>query len=135
MASFRALVKQLGDPDPKRVAEAHGLLIKASQRVVPHLVEGLKSPSADARETCAEMLSERKDPNVVPALISVLDDEVLFVRHDALWAIENLCGYRTAGLQDWLDVDFEKPRELKRKVQAWWQRNRRYIQGNWRLTW
>ena len=134
MSSFRKLVKQLADPDPKLAAEAHGLLIKASQRVVPYLAEGLKSSSADAREMCAEMLSGRKDPSVVPALIAVLDDEALFVRHDAMWAIENLCGYRTAGLQDWLDVDFDRPRELKQKVTTWWRKNRRYVQGNWRMT-
>ena len=80
------------------------------------------------------MLGERKDPSAVRALLEVLDDECLFVRHDAMWSIEKLCGYRTGGLQGWLDVDFHKPKELKRKALRWWQVNRRYVEGNWWLT-
>ena len=99
------------------------------------MIAGLSSPSADAREYCAEMLADRKDPSAVSALIKVLDDDCLFVRHDAMWAIEKICRYETAGLQDWLDVDFEKPRELKRKVSKWWKANRGFIERNWRLSW
>ncbi len=133
MTSFKRLVAQLGGPDGKKKEAAHGALLKASHRAVPYLIAGLKSTSEDAREYCAEMLGDKKDPSAIPALIEVLDDDCLFVRHDAMWSIEKLCRYDAGGLQAWLHVDFERPAELKRKVLKWWSVNRCYIAKNWRL--
>ena len=117
--------------DGKFQPDVYQKLRKADKRVHRALVKALRtSRDPDIRETCAELLGERGLARAVPDLIEALDDESLFVRHDAMWAIESLCGFETAGLQFWLDTDFENPQELKGKVKAWWRLNRRFIENN-----
>jgi len=92
--------------DGKFQPDVYQKLRKADKRVHRALVKALRtSRDPDIRETCAELLGERGLARAVPDLIEALDDESLFVRHDAT-------------------------QELKGKVKAWWRLNRRFIENN-----
>jgi hypothetical protein len=104
-------------------------LVKASRHAVGPLADALRGHiDAKVRETCAEILGERKEHKTIPFLIEALLDESLYVRHDAFWAIEAASGYVPGALSEWLDVYFNDPEELYRKVTDWWERNKEYIE-------
>ena len=64
---------------------------------VPVCVEGLKSDDAMTRMGCAWVLGRVGDTQTIPALESVLDDDVDFVRYEAASQLGNMgsrSGYR-----------------------------------------
>lgn len=112
---------------------AYSKLLKADNRVIKYLTrELLENPSADIRETCAEVLRDRGHARAVPALIEALKDRQLFVRQDALWAIGPLCGLEPTSLETLLRItNLDPPAKLYRRVSKWWKANRRYIENNY----
>ena len=111
-------------------------ILKCDNRVIKYLTNSLlTAPDAHIRETCAELLSERECARAVPALIIALKDKVLYVRQDALWAIEKLCGFARGGLTDTLQItNMDKPQNLYDRVSEWWEANHRFIKNN-ELIW
>ena len=108
----------------------HDALIKADHRAFNPLTSALlDSPDELIRESCAEILGERKSTKAIPFLIKALLDKSLLVRQDALWAIEKLSGYHPGALQDWLDItNMDKPKKLHDRIAMWWKINKHYIE-------
>lgn len=103
-------------------------LVKADGRAFGSLVHGLlchKDP--DIREACAEILSARKSAKAMPFLIQALEDDSLFVRQDAVWAMERIAHMEAGGLSCWLDLDYDNATELKARVTEWWEKNKEYV--------
>ncbi len=87
------------------------------------------SPDALVRESCAEILGERKSPKAIPFLINALLDTSIYVRQDALWSIEKLSGYQPGALQDWLDItNMDRPKKIHGRISKWWILNKHYIE-------
>ncbi len=106
-------------------------LVAADGRALSPLLRALRQhPDDTVRETCAEILGDRKSWKAIPALIEALRDPCLFVRHDALWSIERICLYTPNALSFWLDLDRYRPDQMYRRVSQWWRLNRRYIEHN-----
>ena len=130
MGKYANLINDLFDRGKLRKAN-YDALAKANARAAPFICEALKSHDDECvRETCAEILGDRGSSRVMPDLIDALLDSCLFVRQDALWAIEKICCYKESGLSFWLDLDLEDARDMHAKVLKWWKLNRRYIEGN-----
>ena len=84
----------------------------------------LHNPDAYIRETCAEILRDRCKARAIPSLILALKDESQYVRDDALWAIEELAGYRTGTLFYLLDICVQDPpKKLLSTIERWWAAN------------
>jgi hypothetical protein len=115
--------------------DAYNQLVKADNRVVRYLTNNLlTNPDPDIRETCAEILRDRKQARAVPFLIEALKDEELFVRQDALWAIGPLCGLEITMLETLLGItNMDSPKRLYRKVSQWWRSNKKYIENNYSM--
>src|SRR5262245_39089506 len=109
--------------------ESYNAFVKSGARAVSFLVKELRNNSDEyIRETCAEILYDIRRARAVPALIESLKDECEYVRQDALWAIERLCGFRPGGLQDTLLLTcIDPPTKLHTKVSQWWRVNKRFI--------
>ncbi|MBI5095647.1 MAG: HEAT repeat domain-containing protein [Candidatus Hydrogenedentes bacterium] len=107
-------------------------LLRGNGRVVPVLMrEVIENPNSDVRETCAELLRDWKQARAVPALIEALRDDCEYVRQDALWAIGKLCGFDYGGFENLLDVgNTDRPGKLYRRVNEWWEANRRFVENN-----
>ncbi len=106
-------------------------LVEANRRVVPFLLNALRShENEDVREICAEILGERESADVIPYLVEAMGDECLYVRQDAEWSIEKICKLKSSALSAWLDLDWDKPSEMRSKVQHWWDANRQFIENN-----
>ena|ERR1700690_1481677 len=105
-------------------------LVQANFRAFnPLTIALLGHDNPNVRETCAEILKERKSTKAIPHLIEALCDSNLFVRQDALWAIEFLSGYQPTMLQEWLNiVNTDSPQKMHSRVSQWWQLNRKYIE-------
>jgi len=128
MGKYQQLIKGLFK-DGKCQESNHDALIKAShQAFKPLTAHLLNSPDDLIREACAEILGERKSPQAIPFLIKALYDTNLYVRQDALWAIEKLSGYQPGALQVWLDItNMDKPRKIQDRISKWWAINKHYI--------
>jgi hypothetical protein len=134
MNKYRTIINKLFDRG-KFQRVNYDILVKANFRVFQPLVsELLTNPDAGIRETCAEILGERRSSKAIPFLIKAITDECLFVRHDAFWAIEKICRYEPGALSGWLDVVYDDPKDMKKKIMKWWRSNRRFIEGNDRLS-
>ena len=107
----------------------HDALIKANHHAFRPLISALLDSQDDLiRESCAEILGERKSTKAIPFLIEALIDKSLYVRQDALWAIEKLSGYQPGALQDWLDItNMDKPKKVHGRILKWWKVNKHYI--------
>lgn len=113
----------------KCIQENHDALIKADHNAFKPLVAALDSYDPLIREACAEILGDRKSTKAIPFLIKTLLDKNLYVRQDALWAIERLSGYQPGALQDWLDItNMDKPKKLHDRISKWYKTNKQYIQ-------
>ena len=112
--------------------DVYDKVLKGDNRIIKYLAINLLSNSdPDIRETCAELLHERGNARAVPALIDALKDSNIYVRQDALWAIEKLCGFAPGGLQDILRLtNQDKPNKLYARVSGWWDVNERFIRNN-----
>jgi len=108
----------------------YAALVKANNRVLKPLVSALLGHSnPNIRETCVEILHERNTAKAIPFLIEALRDDNIFVRQDALWAIEKISGYQAGMLQTWLNVtNTDSPHKLYKQISEWWRLNRKYIE-------
>lgn len=129
MGKYKDLIDNLF-VEGKFQESAYITLAESNTRAISPLVSALlKHNNPNIRETCAEILSERKTAKAIPALIEALLDESLYVRQDALWAIESISGYQPGKLQEWLKItNVDPPRKLYKRISEWWQLNRRYIE-------
>ena len=81
---LRALISQLADPDTGRPARAT-LRLVPPERLIPVLVEGLRSPEWRVRRDCCGLLDDLDfTPKSRAALQSALDDPDPRVRRSAL---------------------------------------------------
>lgn len=134
VGKYESLIESLFE-DGNFSQKAYDQLVKADNRIVKYLTrELLVNPNPDIRETCAEILRDRRQARAVPFLIEALKDKELFVRQDALWAIGPLCGLDVNMLETLLRVTNIDPSwKLYRKVTEWWRSNKRYIENNYSI--
>ena len=131
MGKYRNLIDRLYQDDGSLDHEVRAALIQADGRVLPALIYALHNHRNDSvREEVAEILGERGSAKAIAALIRATEDPCLFVRHDALWSIERICLIEPAGLSFWLDLVYDDPKGMKRRVEGWWSANRQFIEGN-----
>jgi hypothetical protein len=128
MGKYRLLIEGLSNQGKYKQSN-HDTLIKADHHAFKPLTAALlDSHDPLIREGCAEILAERKSSKAIPFLIKSLLDISLYVRQDALWAIEKLSEYQIGGLQDWLDItNMDKPKKLHDTISAWYNINKHYI--------
>ncbi len=131
MNKYTKLINQLFDRG-KFQRDHYSALVKADSRAFPHLVEALlKSPDDGIRETCAEILADRRSAKAIPFLLRAVGDKCIFVRQDAFWAIERICGYEQGALGMWLGINPDDPTDMKRKTTKWWKHNKQFIEDNY----
>jgi HEAT repeat protein len=134
MSNYKNLIAELSK-NKKSHKQAYDTFVKSGTRAISFLVKELQnSPDASMRETCAEILYDIGRARAVPALIKSLKDENEYVRHDALWAIGRLCGFRPGGLEYTLLITCsDPPSQLHTKVSEWWRVNKRFITKSYML--
>lgn len=129
MGKYEDLINSLF-VDGKLHKPHYSALVNSNDRVTGALITALLNhEDPDIRETCAEILNERKTAKAIPSLITALLDEDLNVRQDALWAIENISGYQIGALREWLNItSMDAPKKLHKRVSEWWQLNKKFIE-------
>jgi hypothetical protein len=128
---YSQLVKRLRSPSRREQKKARRDLERAGSRAESALIRAVSSdPDPLVREEAAELLGRLGSAFALPSLVAALKDPILFVRHDALWAIESIVGLRPASLACWLDLDINHPTEVYRRVSKWWRVNQRFLSDN-----
>lgn len=92
-ASPEDLVKELTQGNLHRAGNAARELLKTPSVVVPALAAGLKHPKPDARKMCLRLLGRIDTPESHEAVLnSISSDSDWMVRHEAIWAINDMKG-------------------------------------------
>jgi hypothetical protein len=121
----------LGSPSRPIREAARKALLRAGGKAEPALLRALSSSGkASIREQAAELLASVGSAHALPSLVQALADDSLFVRHDALWAIEAICRMRPASLAAWLRLNINHPTQLHSRVLRWWRLNQRFLSRN-----
>jgi HEAT repeat protein len=96
-SNYKRLMRELEDSDPRTRERARNKLVSLGKDVVPALSEAIASGNPTIRWQAARALSQIRDPEIIPALITILEENPYF---GVRWSIaDGLCGMGKAGLE------------------------------------